>query len=233
MHMRHYGRKKSHSRTRIISALVAGLFAVAMVYLFILAPDTVDRVAIPEDIAVPISNIANLTETLQLESLVRTESGFDATVVEQYIFVYTNAERTEMGIAGLSSVPLISDIAREHSLDMATRDYFEHESPEGNDPADRGIAMGYECRKDYGTYYTYGLAENIFLSHTYSSYMAEGVKSSYNWLKDEQVLAEEIVEGWMNSPGHRENILTKDYSEIGVGVVITDDEEVYATQNFC
>ena len=233
MHMGHYGRKKSRSRTRIISASVAGLFAVAMVYLFILAPDTADRVAIPEDIAVSISNIANLTETLQLESIVRTESGFDATAVEQYIFAYTNAERTERRLANLTSTPLIGDVARGHSLDMATRDYFKHESPEGNGPTDRGMAMGYECRKDYGTYYTYGLAENIALHYTYSSYMAEGVKSSYNWLKDEQVLAEEIVEGWMNSPGHRENILTKDYSEIGVGVIITGDEEVYATQNFC
>ena len=60
----------------------------------------------------------------------------------------------------------------------------------------------------------------------------QGNYLSYNWHTEES-LANEIVEGWMNSPGHRKNILTPDFEKLGVGVSIGDDGGVYATQNFC
>ena len=44
---------------------------------------------------------------------------------------------------------------------MSNRNYFSHDTPEGLDPTDRGNNAGYTCRKDFGSYYTEGLGENI------------------------------------------------------------------------
>ena len=78
-----------------------------------------------------------------------------------------------------------------------------------------------------------GLAENIAQHCTYTSYSMSGAWTSYSWHDSEKELAKEIVDGWMESPGHRKNILTGAYDKIGVGVSISDSEKVYATQNFC
>ncbi len=46
-------------------------------------------------------------------------------------------------------------------------------------------------------------------------------------------LAELVVDGWMDSSGHRENILKDSYDLEGIGVAIDSTEQVYITQNFC
>lgn len=168
-----------------------------------------------------------------ITSPIRVESGFDASLVEKYIYEFTNDERQKRGVASLARITTIDSIARNHSLDMSNRNYFSHMTPEGLDPTDRGNKAGYPCRNDFGSYYTVGLAENIYQTYTYSSYMTKGIKSSYHWIADEETLAKEIVDGWMDSQGHRENILESKYAKIGVGVAINEDESVYATQNFC
>ena len=164
---------------------------------------------------------------------VRMESGFDRRLVERHIYEMTNEQRRLAGAATLVRDEAVDLIAYGHSADMAARGYFAHDTPEGLDPTARGQRAGYECRKDYGSYYTTGLAENIFQSHTYSSYMTAGVTSSYTWLEDEEELARQMMDGWMDSPGHKRNILDPQYDRIGVGVQISPDEQVLATQNFC
>ena len=138
--------------------------------------------------------------------------------VEDLIHVLTNQYRETTGRQPLDRVFDIDQIARYHSSDMAERNYFEHETPEGLDPTDRGNMAGYGCRKDYGSYYTVGLAKNIFW-HGGTWYGAE-------------LLADEIMEGWMDSPSHRESIMDPNYDHVGIGVAITSSEG-YATQNFC
>ena len=164
---------------------------------------------------------------------VRMESGFDRRLVERHVYEMTNEQRRLAGAATLVRDEAVDLIAYGHSADMAARGYFAHDTPEGLDPSARGQRAGYECRKDYGSYYTTGLAENIFQSHTYSSYMTAGVTSSYTWLEDEEELARQMMDGWMDSPGHKRNILDPQYDRIGVGVQISPDEQVFATQNFC
>ncbi len=183
-----------------------------------------------ENISDDLSNrVTSVTETLP----VRTASGFDSGVIEDYIYQFTNDERQRMGIPQLARVSVIDSVARNHSVDMSERSYFAHDTPEGLDPTARGERAGYSCVKDYGTHYTEGLAENISQGHTYSSYVTAGVTSSYDWHESELDVASEIFSGWMGSPGHRENILGSTYDRIGVGVEISADEVVYATQNFC
>lgn len=94
--------------------------------------------------------------------------------------------------------------ARVHSLDMASRGFFDHVNPDGEDP---GIRIE---RAGYG-YFTAG--ENI----------AAG-----------QATPEEVMAGWLDSPGHCMNILSPDFAEIGVGYVSAPGSAYphYWTQTF-
>lgn len=144
-----------------------------------------------------------------------------------------NSERVKRGLNSLEHVENIRLIARSHSEDMAVKDYFSHTSPVGLSPTDRGNEAGYDCRKDYGSYYTYGLAENIHQGWLYDSYRTlNGRIVSYEWFTLEG-LAQTAVTGWMGSTGHRENILKSSYDRTGLGVAIAEDGKVYFTQNFC
>ena len=135
---------------------------------------------------------------MPISSPLRLESGFDSALIEKYIFEFTNDERQQRDLSSLTRVSAIDSIARNHSLDMSNRNYFSHDSPEGNDPTDRANKTGYTCKKDYGSYYTEGLGENIFQSSTYSSYMTKGVTSSYNWLEGEEQLQKTLLmAGWI------------------------------------
>ena len=143
-----------------------------------------------------------------------------------------NAQRTANGISPLSSDPALAAIALGHSADMAANDYFSHTDLSGNDPTGRGNAAGYTCRKDYGSYYTIGIGENIFQNNLYTSASCEDSVCTYAWTSPEDI-AQSTVTGWMNSPGHRKNILTATYDREGIGVAISSDNKVYITENFC
>ncbi|NQW22983.1 MAG: CAP domain-containing protein [SAR202 cluster bacterium] len=122
----------------------------------------------------------------------------------------------------------LADIAQNHSQDMASNDYFAHNNLSGQTPTDRGDTVGYTCRKDYGSYYTVGIAENIVQTWLFSSYTT----TSRNYMTLDQIAAQ-AVELWMDSPGHRENILGSEYDREGIGIAVSEQEKVYATQNFC
>jgi uncharacterized protein YkwD len=155
------------------------------------------------------------------------------TGLEQLIHELINRQRAIDGIAPMILDPALCDIARDHSEDMAALNYFAHVDPGGENPTDRGADAGYNCRKDYASYYTYGIAENIFQNNLYSSatYYSNG-KTVYDWSSQEEI-AQTTVGGWMNSTGHRENILTPSFDREGIGVAIAPDNKVYITEDFC
>jgi uncharacterized protein YkwD len=66
----------------------------------------------------------------------------------------------------------------------------------------------------------------------YSSITYIGTRQVPNYMTLERI-ASQTVNGWMNSPGHRENVLDKGYDREGIGVAIGANEAVYVTQNFC
>ena len=155
------------------------------------------------------------------------------TALEQRVHDLINQERTAQGLSALDNDPALADVARAHSEDMAAQQYFAHVNPQGQDPTARGEAAGYSCRKTYGAYYTYGIAENLFLNNLYSSatYYSNR-ETEYSWNSPEEI-ARTTVSGWMNSSGHRENILTPTYDRQGIGVAIGSNDRVYITENFC
>ncbi|WP_067728688.1 CAP domain-containing protein [Oceanobacillus damuensis] len=108
---------------------------------------------------------------------------------EQEVVELTNQERAKQGLAALQIDTELSKVAREKSRDMAVNNYFDHNSPTHGSP--------FDMMKSYGiSYKTAG--ENI----------AKGQRTPA-----------EVVNAWMNSEGHRANILNGNYTHIGVGYV--------------
>ncbi|WP_345655680.1 CAP domain-containing protein, partial [Streptomyces tremellae] len=114
----------------------------------------------------------------------------------------TCAERAAAGLGQLAADPLLARAAQAHSADMVGRDFYAHTDPDGRQPWDRARAAGATHR---------GIGENI----------ACGQRS-----------AAEVVQGWMNSPGHRANILRPDFTHIGVGYATGSRLGTYWTQLF-
>ncbi|MEV5875227.1 CAP domain-containing protein [Streptomyces sp. NPDC052101] len=103
------------------------------------------------------------------------------------VVALTNAERGRAGLPPLAVDPLLTVAAQAHCADMVARDFYDHTCPDGSQPWDRAAAAGSRLR---------AIGENI----------ACGQRSPA-----------EVVDGWMNSPGHRANILKRDFGHIGVG----------------
>jgi uncharacterized protein YkwD len=97
----------------------------------------------------------------------------------------------------------LTDAASDHARDMARKKYFEHRGADGSEPKDRVRRAGYEPRLT---------GENI----------AYGPES-----------AEEVVAGWLASPGHCENIMDPRFKDIGVGLASERKRgRIYWVQNF-
>lgn len=112
-----------------------------------------------------------------------------------------NTERAKEGCGPVTTNDLLATAAQRHSADMASRDYFSHTSPDGTDPGDRITAAGYRWS-------TYG--ENI----------AKGQRTPAD-----------VMRSWMDSPGHRANILNCSFKEMGIGKVDSGGGPVW-TQKF-
>jgi uncharacterized protein YkwD/predicted RNA-binding protein with RPS1 domain len=121
---------------------------------------------------------------------------------EYQMFDLTNAARVNHQLPILTWDDHVRETAREHSADMAENDYFDHKNLEGQSPFDR-------------------MKEDAVAFHTAGENLAYGQLSS--------IFAHE---GLMNSLGHRENILRKDYEYLGVGVAFNEKSQPYYTQNY-
>jgi len=151
--------------------------------------------------------------------------------LERRIHGLINNERKHRGLSLLLWDDTLSRIARRHSSDMASRQYFAHESPEGHNFSYRFAQEGYRCSIPVGGIRYLG-AENIFQTYLYNSVSRVDGNVIYNWNSEEKI-AQSIVQGWMDSPGHRKNILIPYWINEGIGVAVSPDGKVYITQNFC
>lgn len=116
-----------------------------------------------------------------------------------------NDERTNKGLAPLAINNDLNTSAQLYAIDMSTRKFFSHTDPDGRGSKDRIEASGYfDLPCDCLSYYYTG--ENLAVN---------------------QKTVEEAVDAWMNSPGHKANILNKYYTEIGIGY-----ENGYWVQHF-
>lgn len=118
------------------------------------------------------------------------------------VLVLVNKERAKAGVPALISHKAVQDLAVAKSKDMAINNYFDHKSPV--------IGMYSDQLKRAGISY-HSAGENI----------AAGQKTP-----------EAVMNSWMNSPGHRSNILSKDYTHIGIGTYKGGSYGYYHTQIF-
>ncbi|WP_461673481.1 CAP domain-containing protein [Priestia megaterium] len=140
------------------------------------------------------------TKAQQSENTDKAEQTKDASQFEQKVVDLVNQEREKQGLKPLTLNKELSDVARTKSKDMMDKGYFDHNSPTYGSP--------FDMMKQFGIEYTTA-GENI----------AKGQQSP-----------EDVMNAWMNSDGHRKNILNPDFTEIGVGYVKGDT--TYWTQQF-
>ncbi len=130
--------------------------------------------------------------------------------LERKVFLLTNEVRRRHGVPPLTWESSLRDVARAHSADMLRRNYFSHLAPGGQSPHDR-ICAGYPFPLSM-------TGENIW----------SGTGHDF---RDTTRLARIIVNNWVSSAGHRQNLLNPRFTDIGVGVA-TRGREVKATQVF-
>ena len=125
---------------------------------------------------------------MQIGSTIRLKpSAPSASSFEEQVVVLVNQERKKAGLAPLTHRADIKNVAEKKAMDMINSNYFSHTSPNYGSP--------FDMLKSFGvSYRTAG--ENI----------AKGQKSP-----------QEVMNAWMNSSGHRANILNGSYTSIGVG----------------
>lgn len=127
----------------------------------------------------------------------------DVTTIELDLFNLVNIEREELGLAPVRFSPPLSFLARKHSQDMALREDISHLSTSGETYSERLVEGGFYFIKN---------GENVAYSQTF--------------------IPEFIHKGFMDSPGHRANVLDPDFDELGIGVVFKKDKGYYVTQDF-
>ncbi len=150
--------------------------------------------------------------------------------VSGYIAVKTNLYRQFRNLPNLTYDLALGDIAISHSLDMADRGYFAHETPEGIDPTGRADREHYPTSRRLadGSIRT-GIAENIIKIS--SGYTIGKQFSGFVDPTSPQEVADVMMIEWISSPEHNKNLINPDIEQIGIGVAY-DGGFFYATQNF-
>lgn len=157
--------------------------------------------------ATPVTNNNNTkapssSKNQQVEAPVKTPSNNVSQSVSEFekqVVDLTNAERAKEGLKPLEMHSPLMEVAQAKSEDMAKNNYFSHTSPTYGSPFDQIKSAGISYRS---------AGENI----------AQGQRTP-----------QQVVQAWMESPGHRQNIMNANYTHIGVGFV---ENGYYWTQQF-
>ncbi len=142
------------------------------------------------------------TKTPTTKPTTPTTKPVESGSLESEVVTLTNNYRTANGCGALRIDTRLVAAARAHSTDMVTKNFFSHTGSNGSTFVQREVAAGYT---------TGASAENI----------AWGYRSP-----------QEVVNGWINSAGHRANILNCASVAVGVGVAYKADGTPYWTQDF-
>lgn len=126
----------------------------------------------------------------------------DITAIEMKVVELVNRERVARGLQPYANNWQLERVARYKAADMLGKNYFSHISPTYGSP--------FNMMENFGIYFS-SAGENIAMG---------------------QRTPEEVVNGWMNSPGHRANILSTSYTQIGVGFARNSNGSNYWCQMF-
>ncbi len=126
----------------------------------------------------------------------------DVKTMENQVIKLVNQARVNAGLQPFTANWELSRVARYKSQDMANKGYFDHTSPTYGSP--------FTMMQNFGIKFT-AAGENIAMG---------------------QRTAQEVMNSWMNSPGHRGNILNPSFNQIGVGLAKNSNGMCYWTQQF-
>lgn len=115
--------------------------------------------------------------------------GYESDITPDKVVELTNTERIKKGLNPLNVDSLLTKAALAKASDMMARDYWAHQAPDGRQPWEFIKEMGYQYR-----------------------YAGENLARDFS-------TSDDVVAGWVNSPSHRENLLSPRYQDIGIAVV--------------
>lgn len=199
------------NKKKLITILICLVLTVTMVYAqtdtyTVRTGDSLWKIAVKYEVG--LSEIISLNPQFKNPALIYPGQKVnipdinDIKSVENEVIRLVNIERSKNGLMSLKANWQLSRCARYKSQDMINKNYFSHNSPTYGTP--------FDMMKSFGLNYS-AAGENI----------AKGQRS-----------AKEVMNAWMNSPGHRSNILSPSYMEIGVGLAKDSAGRSYWTQMF-
>ncbi|SEO16871.1 CAP domain-containing protein [Paenibacillus sp. OV219] len=137
-------------------------------------------------VKVPVTTTTGSGSTGSGSTTTPTTSTTDKSTFAAQVVTFVNQERAKTGLTALKSDTLLTKVALDKAKDMYTNNYFDHNSPTYGSP--------FDMMRAYGVTYSYA-GENI----------AKGQRTPA-----------EVMTAWMNSPGHKANIMSANYKKIGV-----------------
>jgi len=155
------------------------------------------------------SSDLSITGTKQFSDQTAGESiknPVDIFALEHLVFNLINKKRAEFGLSPVVWSEDLERLAHGYSTEMATNNFFSHQGLDGKTVGNRADSMGIKKWR--------ALGENIAYNRGYDNPF------------------ESVVESWMKSPGHRENILNGRWQKSGVGIAVTPEGAYYFTQVF-
>lgn len=197
--------KKFICSTIIFSAMTTNVFAQNVVYT-VQPGDSMWKIAVKYEVG--LSEIKQANPQITNAALIypgqkiTIPSNTDVKAQENEVIRLVNVERAKVGLPALKANWQACRVARYKSQDMINKNYFSHTSPTYGSP--------FKMMETFGIRFS-AAGENI----------AYGQKTPAA-----------VMVSWMNSPGHRSNILSPTYTEIGVGLAKSSNGTCYWTQMF-
>jgi uncharacterized protein YkwD len=168
------------------------------------------------------------------------------TLLEQTLIHHTNQERKKHGLKSCVYERKLRETARAHSEEMARLNYFAHESPvRKNRLLDDRMRNGGMWKKDKSIFFGENIGVDYFLAMAGVPFFVRRVNGERVLIHsdtEERIeyqtyweFSKKMVRNWMNSPGHRKNMLKEKFDQIGIGAAKGKYQKfpaIYVTQNF-
>lgn len=143
--------------------------------------------------------------------------------IEKEFYKDYREHRIKKDLSLLDKSDNIKEIAEYKSQRMAKYNYFAHTSPDGETLKDRFNKFNNNCDV---------FSENIIKTHYNTTLKADYTVGNVNYTSAEE-LSEGMLKSYISSPQHKQNLNRDDWERHAIDVVITDNNTVYHTHNFC
>jgi uncharacterized protein YkwD len=212
-------KRKPIDKVKIVLVVIVLLVSI-VIYLAVAYEGVLDR-----EIAL-IPFLTTTTRTTTTTTTIPTTA--ELLIMEKLVHDVVNQKRNVSGIDPLKWNERVAEVARNHSKTMADTGEFNHTVIPGFNLANR-------LRN--GSVYNWNVSgENILkiniVRQTITRYVEDIPVEEEKVYYTKFEMVNEAVNGWMNSSGHRKNILTEEFNEAGVGIYLDPEGNYFMTQNF-